>query len=159
MPNDDKALLKLSEIRTRTVIISFLLSLISIKGLSLVLPTYQKQSFQRIQPKSFLWIILFFLLWIGLSILISNLGLQDKKLAMKLTFFYSTCNILGYFYKTYGGVTVFWHGINDTINFICYLIGYGCMTFSFILFILWGFQTFSIPNTGKIFQKSWRKGG
>ncbi len=136
MQNDSGFPIRIKKTDYRNVIPAFLLSLISVKGLSLKLPTYQNPSFQRVMPQSFLWIILFFMLWAALSMLPEITDPGMRKTAFRLTVFYSICNTLGFFYKTCGSVSIYWSGLNASINFFCYLVGYGCLVYCFILFLL-----------------------
>ena len=139
-------------IKRWVIVLTLVLSLVSVKGLSLSMPTGSRPSFQRVLPQSFIWVVLFFSLWIGLSFLSTVSDAGTVRNAVKLTCFYSVCHILGWFFQTRGTIECFWNGVNESINFVCYAVGYASLTFCFILFIFYVLQRISPSPKVKSFK-------
>lgn len=144
-----------SLINRNGLLLGFFFSFVSVKGLSLVLPTEASPVFQRTMPKSALWILLFLFLWMGMEILPSITDKKEKETAFKLSLIFFLCNGFGYFFRNWGTVLHPWNGLNEWINFICYLIGSGCLIWCFILFLTWFLQILSlhVPSR-KLFKES-----
>ena len=114
------------------------ISLISIKGLSLTPPVRVRPSFLRKDSQSVLWIVLFLVLWVGLTVLNTVSSRKLKKTALGIAFFYWFCSFLGYFLKTWGTVTFSeWEGLSNHINFVCYETGIFSLLYCFVLLLLW----------------------
>lgn len=154
MSSDSLRSIRFHEIDLKAALSAFALSVISVKGISLSLPVRSRPSFQRIMPQSFLWVILFFLLWIGHSVLWTVSGREARKTAFKLSVFYTLCSISGYFLKTWGTFLHPWNGLNETVNFICYAIGYFYTVFGFLLLLIRMLPIVPFSPGGRLFRGS-----
>ena len=133
------------------IISSFLMSLISVIGLSVMLPADPQSPFKRIMPQSFLWIIIFILLWIG-SVKVNEItDLRQKVRSLLTALFYSLCSLFGYFIKSHGHITAVWKNNSELMNFICFQAAYFFVSYCFVLTLFFLLEKVSIPDkkTGK----------
>ena len=128
---------------------SIILSLITVFGISVSLPTDAQSPFQRILPRSFLWVIIFFLLCIGSNILHKKTDSEQKRRAFFTALFYSICNALGYFFKHWGTITEIWETNTELLNFICFHLGFLNLAYHFVL-LLFFVLTNNQKRTGNI---------
>lgn len=125
---------------------SFLLSLISVIGLSVILPTDPQSPFTRVMPQSFLWIIIFVLLWIGFVKINEFTDFKQKKQALLTALFYSLCSMFGYFFKSHGHITAVWKNNSELLNFICCQIAYFCISYCFVLTLFFLLEKIPAPD-------------
>ena len=84
-------------------------------------------------PQSFLWIIIFIFLWIGLVKINEITDFKHKKRSLLTAFFYSLCSMFGYFFKSHGTITAVWKNNSELLSFLCFQIAYYCISYCSVL--------------------------
>ena len=137
--------------KTLIIISSFFLSLVSVIGLSSILPPDPESPFKRVMPQSFLWIIIFIFLWIGLVKINEITDFKHKKRSLLTALFYSLCSMFGYFFKSHGTVTAIWEKNSELLSFLCFQIAYYCISYCSVLTLFFLLDKAAKP--GKIQEK------